>query len=83
MSLICSNRECSPLQPLTGQKLIRKYYKDYSTGKCPNCKRIYNIEVMTDGRTTELDTSTFCPRYNVLLEAEKHWLYRCPKCGRS
>ena len=67
--------------PLLGTvKLIRKYFEDKHYGKCPKCKTVYDIEIMTDGKHKLLDGEV-CPRCNVLLKPEKRWSLKCPKCG--
>jgi len=72
--LICSNKKCSPLTPLVGTKMVRKYYDDKSTYRCKNCKRNYDVEILG------ID---ICPRCKIAMQYAKIWWYKCPKCGQG
>jgi len=82
MSPYCSRKECNPLLPLLGTtKLIREYCKNLEYGKCPKCKSVFDINIMTDGNHKLLDREILCPKCRTELKPEKHWNYKCSKCG--
>jgi len=70
---ICSNPECSPMAPMTGTILKRKYSDDKTEYRCRHCKTTYDAEVLgTD----------VCPECGGKMKHPKLWWLECPECGR-
>jgi len=71
---ICPNPECSPMAPMTGTILKRRYGIDPAkTYRCRACKIDYDADVLG---TDE------CPRCGKKMRLAKVWWFECPKCRR-
>ena len=51
--------------------MLRRYFDDKSTYRCPCCKRQYDVELLG---------TNMCPRCNVKMKHPKLWQYYCPRC---
>ena len=72
---ICSDSDCSPLAPMVGTVLKRKYGIDpMRTYRCRGCKADYDADALgTD----------VCPKCGRTMRLAKVWWHECPKCGRK
>lgn len=79
----CSSKDCNPMAPLfVTVRLVRKSGTDKEVGRCPKCKNVYNLDIMTDGKVKEFRKGLSCPRCGAELKPVKTFHYECPKCGR-
>ena len=80
---ICSNKDCNPLHSLGigTAVLVRRYRDDPTTLRCPQCKREYDTEILTEDLADP--EKVVCPRCGVPLKPKKTWYLKCPECGRT
>ena len=69
----CSKPECSPLLPMTGTVLKRKYCDDPYDVRCDRCKCVKDKTVWTDPKC----------HCGGTMKPVKRWYLKCPKCGQN
>ena len=69
---ICPNPTCSPMAPMVGTILKRKYFDDKTGYRCAKCKVEYDAELVG---------SDICPKCGRKMKHPKLWSLECPRCG--
>jgi len=70
---ICQTPDCSPLAPMVGTIVKRRYFDDMTEYRCRSCKVSYDAKILgTD----------ICPKCGKMMIHPKLWSLECPKCKR-